>query len=148
MKRHDDPNAANLIKAQWDTIRGQLLLRSGARCETCGGVLGSLGWSAHHRDARGSGGTRRAGINALSNLLVACGSGSTGCHGWVHAHPTEATRLGWMLPTATDVLTASSAAPTTLFSGRRVLLDPLAPGYLSAPGAPYDLGSHPFRVST
>ncbi|MGV8973211.1 MAG: hypothetical protein ACOH10_12890 [Rhodoglobus sp.] len=89
------------------------------------------------------GGSQRASLNALPNLIVL----TEEAHRWTHAHPFEATRLGWMLPTATDVLAASSATPLVLFSGRRVLLDPLMPGYLSAPGDPYDLGSHPFRVS-
>ena len=141
MRRHDDPD----IKAQWETLRGQLILRSGGRCETCGVALGSPGWSAHHRCLRGMGGTRRAGINALSNLLAVCGSGSTACHGWIHGNPKEAYRLGWMMPSADDILTVSSRTPVVLYSGRRVLLDPVAQGYLSAPGKPYDLTFNPFR---
>lgn len=141
MRRHDDAD----IKAQWETLRGQLILRSGARCETCGGALGSAGWSAHHRCLRGMGGTRRADINVLSNLLALCGSGSAGCHGWVHGHPSKSYRLGWMIPSTEEVFTAASLTPVVLYSGRRVLLDPVNPGYLPTPGAPYDLGPHPFR---
>lgn len=29
--------------------------------------------------------------------MLLCGSGTTGCHGWVHGHPAEAYRLGWLV---------------------------------------------------
>lgn len=54
--------------------------------------------STQHRVARGMGGTRWAGINLPSNLLTLCGSGTTGCHGWVEAHPVWATAHGWSVP--------------------------------------------------
>lgn len=141
MRRHDDPD----IKAQWEALRGQLILRSGERCETCGAQLGAPGWSAHHRCLRGMGGTRRAGINALSNLLAVCGSGSTGCHGWIHGNPKTAYRLGWMMPSTDYVLAVSARTPVVLYSGRRVLLDSAVPSYREAPGDPYDLNFNPFR---
>ena len=27
-----------------------------------------------------------------------CGSGTTGCQGWTHAHPAEAERFGYIIP--------------------------------------------------
>ena len=62
------------------------------RCARCAG-WGPL--STQHRIARGMGGTKWAGINAPSNLLTLCGSGTTMCHGWVEAHPTWAKAHGW-----------------------------------------------------
>lgn len=41
------------------------------------------------------GGSRWPGINLPSNLLTLCGSGTTGCHGWVEGHPEWAKAQGW-----------------------------------------------------
>lgn len=46
--------------------------------------------NAHHRKNASQGGT-----DDLSNLLLLCGSGTTGCHGWITEHPGEAKRNGW-----------------------------------------------------
>lgn len=32
-----------------------------------------------------------------ANGIGLCGSGTTGCHGWVHAHPAESYRLGYLV---------------------------------------------------
>jgi hypothetical protein len=45
--------------------------------------------NAHHRKNQSQG-----GLDVLSNLLLACGSGTTGCHGWITEHPGEAKRRG------------------------------------------------------
>lgn len=36
------------------------------------------------------------------NLLTLCGSGTTGCHGWVHAHPNRAYQLGYLVSMSDD----------------------------------------------
>lgn len=61
--------------------RRQLRERSEGYCESCG-----LEWAtnAHHRKNRSQGGD-----DSLANLLLLCGSGTTGCHGWVTEHPAE-----------------------------------------------------------
>lgn len=47
----------------------------------------------HHRLKRGQGGPW-----SPSNLLDACGSGTTGCHGYTEAHPTWAIGEGlWLM---------------------------------------------------
>lgn len=56
-------------------------------CERCGRCGAN---NAHHRINRSQGGS-----DTLSNLLLLCGSGTTGCHGWVTEHPEEAQRLGY-----------------------------------------------------
>lgn len=48
----------------------------------------------HHRLKRGQGGRW-----SPANLLDACGSGTTGCHGYTEAHPTWAKEKGyWLTP--------------------------------------------------
>lgn len=61
------------------------------RCVRCGAVIWENG-SRHHRKLRS-----RGGVDAAENIVLACGSGTTGCHGWMHANPAEATRLGYIV---------------------------------------------------
>ena len=63
-------------------------------CERCGRAPGT---NAHHRRPRGAGGTKRPDTNLPSNLLWLCGSGTTGCHGWVESHREEAYEHGWLV---------------------------------------------------
>lgn len=74
--------------------------RSGGSCERCGNPLrGERGvdWSIHHRKNRSQGGR-----NVASNLLVLCGDGSSGCHGWVTEHPALAGDEGTHVPSWLD----------------------------------------------
>lgn len=56
-------------------------------------------------------------------LILLCGSGTTGCHGWVHANPMKARAAGLIVPTW---VTAVSEVPVqaVLRSGWW-LLDPM-----------------------
>lgn len=65
-------------------------------CVRCGVSLYATGGSRHHRQLRSQQPNPRL-LNRPSNLILLCGSGSTGCHGWVHAHPAEAYELGWLV---------------------------------------------------
>lgn len=56
--------------------------RDGNRCVACDTVMGP--WSVHHRQL----GNRDN--NALSNLILLCGTGTTGCHG-VRVHGSSST---------------------------------------------------------
>lgn len=51
----------------------------------------------HHRIPRGMGGTRWAGIHSPALLVLLCGDGTTGCHGWIESHRAEALRMGWLM---------------------------------------------------
>lgn len=71
--------------------------RDGGLCVRCGKPAGSV----HHRSGRGMGGrqgTESARINQPAWLLCLCGSGVTGCHGWVESNRTKATALGYLIP--------------------------------------------------
>lgn len=69
--------------------------RDGGRCFRCGKPVGPHwpGYSFHHRQSRSQ------GVNTPDNLILLCGSGTTGCHGWVHAHPAESREdgNGWIV---------------------------------------------------
>jgi hypothetical protein len=53
----------------------------------------------HHRKPRQMGGSRMAWLNEPENLLMLCGSGTTGCHGWIESHRTDGYHFGWLLRT-------------------------------------------------
>ena len=66
-------------------------MRAGNACEICG----VRGENIHHRKPRGMGG---ANLNSgPENLLVLCGSGTQGCHGWIEGNRGEAKEQGWLL---------------------------------------------------
>jgi hypothetical protein len=60
------------------------------------GSMLSGGWSLHHRKGRGMGGTREH--MTFPHGLVLCGTGTTGCHGWVTENPEEAFKYGLCVP--------------------------------------------------
>lgn len=78
--------------------RNGVVMRSGYRCEICGDTLmGIDGMSIHHRKPRGMGGTIDIKINSPSNLMAICGSGTTGCHGWLESNREVAYQKGWLV---------------------------------------------------
>lgn len=58
-------------------------------CVRCG----RPGTNFDHRKGRGRGGRWEA-----ANGQTLCGSGTTGCHGWVTSHPAEALEHGFDVP--------------------------------------------------
>lgn len=73
-----------------------LEVRAGGRCEMCGGGLTGP-WSRHHRLPRRMGGSKRPDINGLANLLLICGTATTGCHGRIESRRTWAYVNGYLL---------------------------------------------------
>lgn len=61
--------------------------RSGGICEICGAARAT---NYQHRQNRS-----QAGAWSASNGLDVCGSGTTGDHGYIHAHPAESYERGW-----------------------------------------------------
>lgn len=119
---------ARVVRVRRVTGPGQptrllLIGRSLGCCELCGRRLhDGWGWlgdhSFHHRQPRGVGGTRAAAINSPANLLLLCGTGTTGCHGLVEAQRAIAYDRGWLVRHPFD----PAGAPVRIHPGRVVLL--------------------------
>jgi hypothetical protein len=77
-------------------MRTLVLVRDESRCVRCGRYFPD-GLNLHHRQLRSQGGK-----NVASNLIAACGSGTTGCHGFIHGHPKIAIEAGWIVPSWAD----------------------------------------------
>ena len=70
-------------------LRAAVLARDGYRCRRCRQPAESI----HHRLPRS-----RGGDDSPLNLVALCGSGTTGCHGLIEAHPEWARMEGWTVP--------------------------------------------------
>lgn len=146
---------AHLNGEQWQMLFEALLCRSGGSCEVrspacLAGAGGSLlgmpreRVSIHHRKPRGAGGTSLADINDLCNLLLICGTGTTGCHGFIERERVWARLRGFIVPRGRHgvitAMTDPAQVPLVLRSGRRVLLHRTEPLLLPPPdGIPYAL---------
>lgn len=75
-----------------EKTRQRVLERDEHSCVRCGMSIEGSQYSIHHRKLRSHGVD-----NSLSNLVTLCGSGTTGCHGWVHSHPGEAHTAGFIV---------------------------------------------------
>lgn len=75
-----------------------------SRCFRCMVILhhGRGGYSVHHRKPRGMGGSKDPAINTAANLLLLCGSGVDGCHGWVETNREQAIDLGYLISRLSD----------------------------------------------
>lgn len=80
-----------------DEVRFTVFYRANYRCEKCGGLEDMFGWSVHHRVPRGMGGSRNEQLHLPANLILLCGSGVTGCHGWVESYRDKARERGFLL---------------------------------------------------
>ena len=78
------------------TTRHLVVARAQGCCERCHRYAMSGAHSLHHRRPRGMGGTKTPDTPA--NLVLLCGTGTTGCHGWVESHRAVAIAQGWLVP--------------------------------------------------
>lgn len=78
-------------------VRAVVLARDGHRCARCGTSCLNVPASVHHRRARGMGGTRDARSSDPRNLVLLCGTGTTGCHGWIESHRSAALDTGCLI---------------------------------------------------
>lgn len=77
-------------------LRTAVMYRDGNSCRMCGqSAYERMGPSVHHRINRGAGGTTR--VPTLAELVLLCGTGTTGCHGLVSANPKWAYETGWSI---------------------------------------------------
>lgn len=92
--------------------------REGYRCLRCGRSLSDPpvgGFSRHHRQRRA------VGLHTYSNLILLCGSGTTGCHGWAHANPNKARRDGLIIDANRRPPIETAEVPVLTWQGWRVL---------------------------
>jgi hypothetical protein len=126
--------------ATWQHLTTLLAIRSGHACEICGETFraGGAEPSRHHRRPGQKGGRTGPEHDNLANLLLACGgalAGVRGCHGAIEANREAAYSRGFLVHSWDD----PTQVPVILRSGRRVLLDPVIPWYVPAPGPAYAL---------
>ena len=91
----------------------------------CVGGCGQRAAHAHHRDARGMGGTRRPEYGQPVNGLPACER----LHRWIEAHPDASRALGWM----TDGVTGQEFWSPVWGGWVQWHLEPDPPTWLIAP---------------
>ena len=105
-KRKRRTTAKKVIKTPVKELRLLVMSRSAFHCERCGKRLGEGEHvSVHHRTPRGMGGSHDERLNLMSNLMALCGSGTTGCHGWIEHNREEARQNGWLVSRGTDAST-------------------------------------------
>lgn len=95
-------------------------MREGYRCLRCGRHMVDPpvgGFSRHHRIPRAVGG------HTYPNIILLCGSGTTGCHGWVHSHPIAARHDGLILDGNHRPPLDPAILPVRLHTGYWKLLD-------------------------
>lgn len=82
-------------------VRALVRRRDLETCVVCGVIVEGRASNIHHRRNRGIGGSSDARINAVENLIVACGSPTSGCHGILTLRPWEidAEANGWVVST-------------------------------------------------
>lgn len=133
--------AVRLTRGEWDEITLQLLVRSGGICEARTAAClaapdGRLAerpdgrvvrYSRHHRVPRGAGGSALDRQHSYDRLLLMCGDGVTGCHGWVESNRAAALGRGLLVSQHEP---DPAAVPLELASGQLVLLDPRGGFYL------------------
>lgn len=74
-------------------LRELVIARAGYCCDRCGTPLPGKQYSIQHRRARGAGGRRGNVLDTPANLILLCGSGTTGCHGLIECE--ERQRAGY-----------------------------------------------------
>jgi 5-methylcytosine-specific restriction enzyme A len=79
-------------------VRMTVVMRGGGNCEICNKPLNSSQYvSLHHRKPRKMGGSRDTSLNEASNLMMICGSGTSGCHGYVESNRELSYTNGWLV---------------------------------------------------
>ena len=104
-----------------------IISRAGGSCEVCGQPVALIdggevtpisAFSVHHRQPRGMGGSSVEAINTAPNLLLVCGSGTTGCHYLIESQRALSYSNGWLVQRPTNPATV----PVLIFAGVRVYL--------------------------
>ncbi|KFI67726.1 gp77 phage protein [Bifidobacterium magnum] len=69
--------------------------RDNGCCVRCGKYCIGQTASIHHRKRRSQANKRER--DQPQNLVLLCGTGTTGCHGWAHANVADAQTMGYLL---------------------------------------------------
>lgn len=80
-----------------EKTRFAVLARAFYNCERCGRDFLGYPVSVHHRRPRMMGGSKNPALHKCANLLVLCGTGTSGCHGWVESNRDKARELGYLI---------------------------------------------------
>lgn len=103
-------------------VRQRVIDRDHGKCVKCGRVVWNAipvaQYSIHHRVPRGMGGANRGLAEDMSNLVLLCGTGTTGCHGWVESNRRKAREEGWLVSRHAD----PSEVPVSYWDGNQYLL--------------------------
>lgn len=83
------PKLPRLTAAQERAAYASVTERDGGLCVRCG----RFGGNRDHRKNRSQGGR-----TTPANLQILCGTGTTGCHGWVTQNPAAAMAEGLTVP--------------------------------------------------
>lgn len=93
----ENPMAKPVLKVTEET-RFVVFARADYRCERCFKRLhGVFGHSVHHRRPRMMGGSNNPELHKPANLIVLCGSGTSGCHGWVESNRNRSREHGYLI---------------------------------------------------
>ncbi len=80
-----------------DETRFAVLARAFYKCERCNRDFQGYPASVHHRRPRMMGGSKNAMLHEMANLIVLCGTGTSGCHGWIESNRAIARELGYLI---------------------------------------------------
>ncbi len=99
------------------TVRATVHTRDAGKCARCGRSVLNYPSSVHHRLPRRMGGTRDIRSYDPRNLVLVCGTGTTGCHEEIESNRTVAYDTGWLLRSFDGL-----DDPLLTLDGRRVYL--------------------------
>lgn len=99
-------------------IRDLVIDRDRGRCARGGEDVERIPFSVHHRKPRGMGGTKDPLSCDPRNLVLLCGTGTTGCHGEIESNRAEALATGWLLTSYLEL-----DVPLIARDGHQIYLD-------------------------
>jgi hypothetical protein len=97
--------------------RYDVYVRDGSRCARCDASVVNIPSSLHHRLPRRMGGTSDPRSYDSRNLVLVCGTGTTGCHGEIESYRALSYDTGWLIRSYAELDT-----PLLSKDGRRVYL--------------------------
>lgn len=113
-------------------LRRAVYVRDRGCCQRCGRACLTESHSIQHRRPRQMGGD--AGAHTMANLVLLCGSATTGCHGHVESYRIQAYADGWLVRRHDD----PAAVPVLRFGRTRTLVAERWPSP-APPTAPADV---------